>query len=79
MVYDIYYKIIHKIHEENNYKTPMAGHTPTLSVHLLTCINLCSHVTNYMIIATHTDRVSLDTIKTITTRNNKEFPNYNPC
>ena len=54
MVYGICYKIIHKIHEENDYKTPIAGSTPTLSVHLLTCINLCSHVTSYMIIATQT-------------------------
>ena len=28
--------------------------TPSLSVCLLTCINICSHVTSYMIIATRT-------------------------
>ena len=49
------YKIIHKIQKNKSIKkVPHVGSCSALSIHVLTCINICSHVTSYMIITNHT-------------------------
>jgi len=49
---------MHKNHKTIPCKNSHAGSTPALKMHVLTCINICSHVTSYMIIAKNTDKVS---------------------
>jgi len=52
-------KMIQKIHKIFPYKNSHVGPTLALSIYMLTCINIYSHVTSYMIVAKHIDRVSL--------------------
>ena len=46
--------LLQKHHKDESVKFPYASLSPALSIYMLTCNNICSHVTSYMIIAKHT-------------------------